>query len=148
MVIISGYLQSPVFQEDSYFSKRGKMGPKWPKIRGFFKVFHYSTLDLDSLWKFILLGLWLHRSHIWENSGSWVTGQNTLSQSDCRILKSVISQKLNESVWFLAFSCRFKKYKRRFVSFCLGEVKNVLLGQSDSRMFESSIFHVRMDESA
>ena len=148
MVITSGYLQSPVFQEDSYFSKRGKTGPKWLKTRGFLKIFHYFNLNLGSLkvflWKFILLGLCLHRSHIWENYG-WVTCQN--SQSDCRILKSAISQKLNKSVWFSACSCRFKKYKIRFVNFCLGDVKNVL-GQSDRRIFESSIFHVRMYESA
>ena len=49
----------------------------------------------------MLLALCLHKSHIWENSGSRVMSQNAFSQSDCRILKSAISQeKIDQSTCF------------------------------------------------
>ena len=72
--------------------------------------------------------------------------KDALSQSDCRILKSVILQeKIDESILYLACSYRFKKHKSWFVSFWLGEVKNAV-SQSDCRILESTIFKVRIDE--
>ena len=37
-------------------------------------------------WKLIVLLIFHHQSHIWQNSGSQVVGQNAVSQSNCRIL--------------------------------------------------------------
>ena len=44
-------------------------------------------------WKFILFAMFLHKSDIWGNFGSWDMGQNVLIQSDCSIFKSTISPK-------------------------------------------------------
>ena len=35
----------------------------------------------------MLFAVCLHKSLIWESSGSWDMGQNALDQSDCKILK-------------------------------------------------------------
>ena len=60
----------------------------------------------------LLLAMFLDKSYIWEKSCSWNIGQNTLSQSDCRIFKSSISSKqINEIVSFLACWYKFKKIK-------------------------------------
>ena len=40
---------------------------------------------------FILLAIFLHRSHIWEKSSSRDMGQDALGQSDSRIFKPSIS---------------------------------------------------------
>ena len=37
-----------------------------------------------------------HQSHIWQNSGSQVMGQNVVGQSNCRILK----KEVNDEVYF------------------------------------------------
>ena len=72
------------------------MGPKWPKVMVSFKFFFG--------WNFILLALWLHKSNIREDSDSWATHKNALSQWDCKILKSPVSQeKVDESIRFLAW---------------------------------------------
>ena len=43
----------------------------------------------------------LGKPRVWEKSGSWDMGQNTLGQSDYRIFKSTISLEQNdEKVWF------------------------------------------------
>ena len=53
-------------------------------------------------WKFILFAVFLHKSHIWEKSGSWDMGQNALNQSDYRIFKTNKSLEQNdEKAWFL-----------------------------------------------
>ena len=80
--------------------------PKWAQNglnSGFFKflktVCHCT--GLGGKLKFILLALYLHQPHIWEHSGAWVVSQNSLSQWDCMILRSAISQeKSGESTWF------------------------------------------------
>ena len=42
-----------------------------------------------------------NQSHICQDSGSWVVGQNTVGQSNCRILQNVISQERSE--WWSSF---------------------------------------------
>ena len=71
--------------------------------------------------------------------------KNALSQSDSKILKSAISQeKIEESIWFMECSYKFKKHKRWFVNFWLEEVKNTL-GHLNCRILESTISQVRID---
>ena len=56
-----------------------------------FKSFFQNVVFFPDL---VLLALCLlYKSHIWENSRSRVVSQSVLSKSDCRILKSAISQK-------------------------------------------------------
>ena len=51
-------------------------------------------------------------------------GQNTLSQSDCRISKSSISsEQFDETISFLAWWYKFKKIKRSLKVFGFGMVK-------------------------
>ena len=38
----------------------------------------------------------MHKSHTWENSGSWDMGQNALDQLDCSIFKLTISLDQND----------------------------------------------------
>ena len=45
----------------------------------------------------MLFALLLHRSHIWEKSGSWHLGQNALGQLDCKIVKSMKGQKIAQN---------------------------------------------------
>ena len=61
---------------------------------------------------FMLLALCPHKSHIWENLGSGFMNQNTLGQSDFRVLKYISEIKIDESSWFLGFRYRFKRCKR------------------------------------
>ena len=50
----------------------------------------------------------LGKLRVLEKSGSWDMGQNTLSQSDCKIFKSTISLEQNdEKDWFFACWYRF-----------------------------------------
>ena len=54
----------------------------------------------------------MHKSHTWENSGSWDMSQNALDQSDCSIFKLTISLEQNdEKAWFFAYWCRFIEIK-------------------------------------
>ena len=73
--------------------------------------------------------------------------RNTLSQSDCIILKSAISQeKQDESILYVASAFWFKKNKC-FVNFWLDEVKNAF-SQLDWRVYEwTIIFQVGIDKS-
>ena len=78
-----------------FFSNLGKKGPKLPKIRFFglsekFCCYFFSQNNLK--WKLILLLIFHHQSHMWQNSGFWVIGQNVVGQSNYRILWNVISQ--------------------------------------------------------
>ena len=47
----------------------------------------------------------------------------------------------NEAIFFLAWSRRFKKHKRWYENFWLGDVKDAL-GQSGWSTLESTIFHL------
>ena len=48
----------------------------------------------------------------WEKSCFWDTGQNALSQSDCRIFKSIISpEQVDEIAWFLHVDANSQKLK-------------------------------------
>ena len=50
----------------------------------------------------MLFSVFLHKSHIWEKSCFWDIGENSLGQSDCRILKSTISpEEIDETALFL-----------------------------------------------
>ena len=65
-----------------------KIKPKWKKKM--VKMLSLPFSEFDGKWGFILLKtLCLHKSHIWEISGSCVMGQNALIQK--QILKSAIS---------------------------------------------------------
>ena len=81
---------SPFFQKNSFLPKFGSKVPKMaPEIAffGFFwKILSLVFLGNNLKWKVILLLMFLHQSHIWQNSGSRVLGQNAVSQSNCRIL--------------------------------------------------------------
>ena len=66
---------------------------KWGKCtknRVFWIYWKIESLGFSefSLWRnFIIFAVFLHKSHTWENSGSWDVGQNALNQSDCSIFK-------------------------------------------------------------
>ena len=55
------------------------------------KFHHLVFAGINLNGKALQLSVFLCQSHIWENSGSQVVGQNTLVQSDWRILWSSIS---------------------------------------------------------
>ena len=71
---------------------------KWAKKRVFWicwKIWALIFSEFSLYRTFILIIVFLHKSHTWEKSGSWDMSQNVLSQSDCRIFKSIISLKQN-----------------------------------------------------
>ena len=78
------------------------MGQKY----GFLNLLESLVINFLWIWstiKFILTAVFLHTSHTWEKSGSWVMGQNALDQSACRIFKLTVSlDESDEKVWFFA----------------------------------------------
>ena len=64
------------------------LGKKCPKQGSlvFWKILSLVFLGNNLKWKLILLLIFQHQSHIWQNSSSRVVDQNALSQSNCRIL--------------------------------------------------------------
>ena len=77
----------------------GKKGPKWSQNRVFWifwKIFSLVLLGNNLKWKLMLLFIFHLQSHIWQKSGSWIMSQNAVSQSNCRILWNIISQKRSE----------------------------------------------------
>ena len=67
----------------------------------------------------------MHKSHTWENSGSWGMGQNALDQLDCSIFKLTMSLEQNdEKFWFFAYWCRFIEIKSWSKNIGVGMVKN------------------------
>ena len=80
----------------AHFSRKIHFWPnlsKWTQKvpKEVFFYFFWNILSLDLLgsnlkWKLILLLIFHHQSHIWQNSGSQVMGQNAVSQSNCRIV--------------------------------------------------------------
>ena len=82
--------------------KFGQKGPKMALKQGFLdflKNLSSGFLGSNLKWKLILL-IFLNQSHTWQNSGSRVMSQNAVSQSNCRILWNVISQEVNDEVYF------------------------------------------------
>ena len=84
--------QSPFFQENSFlpkFRQKGhRMAPK-ENFADFLKNFVMLVfLGNNIKWKQTLLLIFHY--HIWQNSGSWVMGQNAVSRSICGILSTVI----------------------------------------------------------
>ena len=80
--------------------KLGKKGPKWPQNRVlwiFWKNFSLVFLGNNLKWKLILF-LFHHQSHIWQNSGSRVVGQNAVKLQNS--LKCNISRKK----WIMKFN--------------------------------------------
>ena len=56
--------------------------------------------------------MFLDKFYIWEKSCSWDIGQKALSQSDCRILRSIIYPKqIDETASFLVCWYKFTKIK-------------------------------------
>ena len=67
----------------------------------------------------------MHKSHTWENSGSWDIGQNALEQSDCSIFKLTVSLEQNdENARFFAYWCKFIENKSWLKNIGVGIVKN------------------------
>ena len=74
---------------------------------------------------FLCFVVFLQKSYISEKPCSWDIGQNALSQSDCRIFKSIIfPEEINETASFLACWYKFTKIKSWSNIFCLVVVKN------------------------
>ena len=73
----------------------------------------------------MLIVEFLHKFHIREKSCLWDTGQNALSQSCCRILKSTISpEQMDKTAAFFACWCNFK-YWKLFEKFLVGHGQNM-----------------------
>ena len=67
----------------------------------------------------------MHKSHIWEKSGSWDMGQNALGQSDYRVFKSTISLEQNdEKAWFFGCWYRFMEIRSWLKNAGVSMVKN------------------------
>ena len=68
------------------WTKRDQNGPKICFFFIFWKILPLVFLGSNLEWKIILLLIFHHQSHIWQNSGSRVMGQKAVSQSNCMIL--------------------------------------------------------------
>ena len=96
--------QSLIFGETNY-PKDGENGLRKGQNKGFLDLL--ENLVINFFWilfiKFILMALFLNKSHTCGKSGSWDIGQNALNQSDCKIFKLTLSLEQNdEKVWFFA----------------------------------------------
>ena len=117
------------FSRKNFFARNiGKMDQKWIKNRVFWIYWKNLSLIFTEFilyWKFTLFVVFLHKSHIWENFGSWDMGQNVLSQLDCKIFQSTISpEKINETAWFLACWYKVTYVKSSSKIFWVGMVRN------------------------
>ena len=101
---------------------------KWVQKRVFWicwKIWALIFSEFSLYRTFILIIVFLHKSHTWEKSGSWDMSQNVLSQSDCRIFKSIISLKQNgERALFFACWYMFMEIKSWLKNFGVGVVKS------------------------
>ena len=92
------------FRKIHFSPNLDKKGPKWPQKRFlwiFWKILSLIFLGNNLKWKLLLLLIFQHQSHIWQNSGSSVLSQNAVRQSNCRILWNVISCERNDdNVYF------------------------------------------------
>ena len=58
----------------------------------------------------IYIAVFLHKSYIWKKPFFWDTGQNALSQSDCRIFKSTISlEQIDQTASFFCMLIEIQK---------------------------------------
>ena len=74
-------------------------------------------------WKFILFAMFLLKSDICGNFGSWDMGQNVLIQSDCSIFKSAISPKQkNPDLLHVDTNSRKWKIDQKFFGWVLLEM--------------------------
>ena len=81
--------QCPFFRKNNFYPNLSKEGPKWIQNRFFlifWKILSSVFLWNNLQWKIILLLMFHHQSHSWQNSGSPIVGQNAVSQSNCKIL--------------------------------------------------------------
>ena len=107
-------MTEPDFPEIFFCSQNWENGPKtW--FFGFIEKLIFTEFAL--WWKFILFAVFLYKSHIWENSGSWDMGQNVLSQSDCRFFNQPYLQNKSIIAWFFAYWYKFtwiKSWSKKF----------------------------------
>ena len=74
---------------------------------------------------FILVAIFLHKSHIWEKPCYWGIGQTALGQSEWRIFQSNVSPEQNyEIAWFFACLCKYMEMKSWLKNTTEGVVKN------------------------
>ena len=99
-----------------FLSKKwvGEMGQKWSKNRVFWiywKIWSLMFPEFDLYWNFILFAIFLHKSHIWEKSGSRSMGQNALGQSDCSVKSNICLEQNDEIAWFFTHWNKFMEIK-------------------------------------
>ena len=90
MIVISKNWQRRIFRQNSYLPKFGQKGPKKSQKTGFFDLTKNCVIFLFGnweLWKYIKFLAFIWKPDVWENSRSWVIGENSFDQSDCRILE-------------------------------------------------------------
>ena len=116
-----GYLKTNRF----FCPDLGKKGPIWPLDRVFWifwKILSLVFLGNNLKRKLILLLIFHDQSHIWQNFGSLVMGQNTFSQSNCRI--NVISQEKSllqvdtQSFWVCESRHAQRTQNKKFAYLC------------------------------
>ena len=116
-----GYLKTNRF----FCPDLGKKGPIWPLDRVFWifwKILSLVFLGNNLKRKLILLLIFHDQSHIWQNFGSLVMGQNTFSQSNCRI--NVISQEKSllqvdtQSFWVCESRHAQRTQNKKFTYLC------------------------------
>ena len=90
-LIIFKNWQRLFFEENSFFlqiwAERAQSGAtcRYNFFQAFWKILS-SVFPRNNLkWKLILLLIFHYQSHIWQNSDSWVLGQNAVHQSNCKI---------------------------------------------------------------
>ena len=81
-----------------------KKGPKWLQNRvfwSFWKILSLVFLGNNLKWKLLLL-IFHYQSHIWQNSGSCVMGQNDVSQSNwwMWMMKFIFGMQINNKIFY------------------------------------------------
>ena len=83
----TGFSRKKFFpQKLGKWAKNGSKTGSFKYIEKFCHWFLLFIFIINYFHKFILFAVFLHKSHICKNSGSWDMGQNILSQSDSRIV--------------------------------------------------------------
>ena len=121
----------------------GKKGLKWSQnsfFGIFWKILWLVFLENNLKWKLILLLIFHHQSNIWQNSGSWVMGQNAISQSDCRILWNVISQEKWMRKYVFGMQINVEVFYKLILSFCMCATRHVQSTQSKKLAYLCNIF--------
>ena len=111
-------------------------------------------------WKLVLLLIFHHQSHIWQNSGSWVIGQNAVTQSNCRIASNVISQGRSgkvhfwnadkhqsflqvDSITFSVHSKAYRKYPKNKLAISFQYLKENVRDEVDVLQVDILYYHFR-----